>query len=429
MISLPFAKNKTYYLVGLGKSNRSAFVSLTKAGADVRVWDDKADNRDGFDDKVMCHPETAPWSKIKAVVAAPGIPPHHHVLAVAREKHLPILCDIDLFFQSKPSTTVIGVTGTNGKSTTVALIHHILSGNGKSQLGGNIGEPVLNLTAKMPYTVLELSSYQLEYSPHLACDVAVLLNISKDHLDWHGTMDHYVAAKAKIFNRAKTKIISVDDLFSKSVYDQFGEDGTIKLSVYEQDLPFQANDFPKLKGVHNLQNLLAAYRACMALGLDHQVIIDRIKSFEGLKHRQFFVRHINGVPYINDSKATNAEAAKQALSAFRNIVWIAGGMPKEGGLEPLDGHLHHVQKAVLYGQAADDFAKFLSVRGIDVTTCQTLDEALGIAHKKAQDMRGEPTGSPTVLLSPACASFDQFKNFEERGDRFVELVEKIDPDL
>jgi len=428
MISLPFAKNKTYYLVGLGKSNQSALKALQKAGADVRIWDDNlADLRD-FDGKMICPPEKAPWSKIKAVVAAPGVPPFHPVLTLAKERETPIICDVDLFFQSKPKTTVVGVTGTNGKSTTAALIHHILNDNAKAQLGGNIGEPVLNLKSKIKYTVLELSSYQLEYSPNIACDISILLNISKDHLDWHETMDNYVAAKSKIFNNAGTKIISIDDSNSKSVFEDNGSNA-ISLSVYGEDLPLQATDFPKLKGQHNFQNILAAYHACLSLGMKHEDIVERIKSFDGLEHRQYFVRNVNGVPYINDSKATNAEASKNALSAFRNIVWIAGGIAKEGGLEPLDGHLNHVQKAILYGHAADDFAKFLSVRGIEVETCITLEEAVNLAHKKAQDMRGEPSGSPTVLLSPACASFDQFKNFEERGDYFVDLVEKIDPDL
>jgi UDP-N-acetylmuramoylalanine--D-glutamate ligase len=428
MINLPFAKNKTYYVVGLGKSNQSALKSLKKAGADVRVWDDSLDNLKGIDDKMVCPPEKAPWSKIRAIVAAPGVSPSHQILVAARDKETPVICDVDLFFQSAPSTTTIGVTGTNGKSTTVALIHHILNAERKAQMGGNIGEPVLNLKSKIKYTVLELSSYQLEYGPNIACDVAVLLNISKDHLDWHEAMDNYVAAKARIFNGAGTKIISVDDQYSKSVYEDHESDA-VPLSIYGEDLPLLAADFPKLKGQHNFQNILAAYYACFSIGLPHEDILERIKSFDGLEHRQYFVRNINGVPYINDSKATNAEAAKHALNAFRNIVWIAGGIAKDGGLEPLDGHLNHIQKAVLYGEAADDFAKFLSVRGIEVETCVTLEEAVNSAHKKAQDMRGEPTGSPTVLLSPACASFDQFKNFEERGNFFVDLVAKIDPDL
>tara|TARA_B100001750_G_scaffold184751_1_gene153667 strand:- start:66 stop:1346 length:1281 start_codon:yes stop_codon:yes gene_type:complete len=423
MISLPFAQNKTYYVVGLGKSNAAVIKSLVKSGADVRIWDDNEERRAAFDGTLLCLPEKAPWLKIKAVVMAPGIPPSHPVVQQAVEKNIPVICDIDLFAQSEPTSKVIGITGTNGKSTVTALIHHILNAKGKAQKGGNIGTPVLELKPKMDYTVLELSSYQLERSPHLTCDVAVLLNITKDHMEWHETMENYVAAKEVIFANARVKILSIDDDFCKDIYSR--HEDAITFSVFGDDLPVTQTDVPKLKGLHNLQNMLAAYEACRALGVDHDMIIDRMKSFEGLAHRQYMVRVINGIPYINDSKATNAEASRAAIRAFRNIIWILGGQPKEGGLNPLADELGNVQNAFVYGEAAEDFARFLSVRGVPVEVLETLDEALTMAHKTAQDMRGEPSGAPVVLLSPACASFDQYKNFEERGDHFVKLVEGL----
>lgn len=423
MITLPFANNKKYYVVGLGKSNRAVIKSLLKSGADVYAWDDSDETRADFDAKILFSPEKIQWEHIEALVVAPGVPPSHKIVQTALGRDVPVVCDIDLYAQTQPQSKIIGVTGTNGKSTVTALIHHILNENSKAQRGGNIGTPVLELKSKMDYTVLELSSYQLERSPHLKCDVAVLLNITMDHLDWHETMDAYVTAKEKIFTNTKTKIISKDDEYCREISDKY--DDSIEFSIFEENLPFKQTDMPRMKGQHNLQNMLAAYEACRALGIDHDKIIERMKSFEGLAHRQHLVRVINGIPYINDSKATNAEASRAALRSFRNIMWIAGGKPKDGGLSAVEGDLTNIQNAFLYGEAAEDFAKFLSVRGIPVDVAETLDEALSLAHQTAQNLRGEPSGAPTVLLSPACASFDQYRNFEERGDHFVSLVQRL----
>lgn len=421
MINLEFAKNKTYYIVGLGKSNLAVIKALKKAGADIRVWDDNADNLVGFDDKQIREPSKAPWSKIKAVIVAPGIPHTHNIVATAHEKNIPVICDVDLYTQSKPKCKIIGITGTNGKSTVTALVDHILGD--KSQMGGNIGVPVMGLKNRMDYTVLELSSYQLEYSPNLKCDVAVLLNISPDHLEWHGDMEHYVSAKSKIFDDASIKIISIDDEHSKSIFESHTD--AQSLSIYDEDLPFNQSDFPRLRGDHNLQNILAAYKICKSLSIPHEQIIDGIKSFEGLAHRQYLVKNINGIPYINDSKATNAEATKQALNAYRNIFWIAGGRQKNGGINDLNNHLGNLQQAFLFGESAPDFSIFLKSKGVQARVYETLDDALAFAHEQAQSMRGEPSGAPTVLFSPACASFDQYQNFEIRGDHFIDLVNEL----
>jgi len=424
MIKLDFAKNKTYLVIGLGKSNRAVIKALKKVDADIRLWDDNPDLLTNYDDKMICPMEKAPWSKIKAVIVAPGIAPHHPYIALAREKDIPVICDIDLFSQSQPKSKIIGVTGTNGKSTVTALIHHVLSAHGKSQMGGNIGTPVLDLKQNMDFTVLELSSYQLEYAPHLKCDVAVLLNITPDHLDWHGDMDHYIASKGKIFDQAGVKIISIDDAHSKSIFE--AQTVATPISIYGDNVPVTQSDFPKLKGTHNFQNSLAAYYVCSSLGIAHDEIVSAIKTFEGLAHRQYLARILNGISYINDSKATNAEAARHALRAYKNIFWILGGVAKDGGLDGLDSDLENVQKVYLYGQSATDFASYFKSRGIAFLTFDNLDEALLAAHADAQDNRGEPSGAPTVLLSPACASFDQFENFETRGDYFCDLVEALE---
>lgn len=433
MISLPFAENKTYYVVGLGRSGQAAVQSLQKSGAEVFVWDDNEKSIASYDDNMVRTPEKAPWSRIKAVVMAPGIPPSHEIVALAREKNVPVICDIDLYAQSDPAAKIIGVTGTNGKSTTTALLHHILNYNGKAQMGGNIGTSVMTLKNRADYTVLELSSYQLERAPNLACDVAILLNITPDHAEWHGTQENYAAAKASLFNKARVKgtaIITTQDADSKAIFEKVSDDAQWYVVDPEatEEKPFNQSDFPRLKGRHNGQNMLAAYYACRALGIDHDIIIERMKSFEGLAHRQFLVRVINGVPYINDSKATNADATKMALRSFRNIVWIAGGQPKEGGISSLDGELTEIKQAYLIGEAQEDFARWLAVRGIAVDLCDTLDVAVRRAHEYAQSQRGGPTGAPSVLFSPACASFDQYKNFEERGDHFVHLVNALDED-
>lgn len=418
MIKLDFVKNKTYYVVGLGLSNRAVIKSLEKSGAEIFVWDDNEDNLKGYKEDMIRNPEKVAWSRVKAVVAAPSMPPHHPIVELAGAKNVPVIVDIELFAQSAPKTKIVGVTGTNGKSTTTALIHHILNADDKAQKGGNIGTPVLSLNKSAHYTVLELSSYQLERSPSLACDVAVLLNITPDHMEWHGDIDHYVASKAKIFNNATHKLIFTGDEYCRAIAKK---NDSITVLDFD-DLPFDPQEFPKLKGQHNLQNMLAAYHACIALGVKHDVIIDRMKSFEGLPHRQFVTRVINGVPYVNDSKATNADASKFALRAYKNIFWIAGGRPKEGGLEGIGEDLMHVKKAYLFGEARELFEQYLKGCGIDTVSAERLDDLIGLAHQDAQEARGTPAGTPCVMFSPACASFDQYQNFEERGDHFCDLV-------
>jgi UDP-N-acetylmuramoylalanine--D-glutamate ligase len=424
MISHTFAKDKFFYVVGLGLSNRAAIKALQKSEAHILIWDDNPDNFKGFDESLITPPDAADWGKMDYAVISPGISPANQAVIDAEAHKCPVICDVELYMLAEHKGMVIGVTGTNGKSTVTALITHILSQNHIAQMGGNIGKPVLSLKKNCDFTVLELSSYQLDRTPGLHLDIAILLNITPDHLAWHGTIDNYCAAKAKIFNKAEHKIIATDDEYCKAIADNQAD--AQRFSIHDEHLPFNPSDFPKMKGSHALQNMLAAYHACQKAGLKHDDIIEGMKSFEGLAHRQHLVKVLNGIAYINDSKATNAEATRAALTSYRNIIWLAGGQSKDGGLKGLEQDLDNVQRAYLFGESAQDYSNFLKPCGVENTIFATLDEAFTAAHEHAQTMKGEPGGTPTILLSPASASFDQYQNFEQRGDHFVTLVMELD---
>jgi UDP-N-acetylmuramoylalanine--D-glutamate ligase len=294
----------------------------------------------------------------------------------------------------------IGITGTNGKSTTTALIHHVLNAcNHPNQMGGNIGRATLDM--EMPPEggafVLEISSYQMDLCPTFTPDIAILLNITPDHLDRHGTLEKYEAAKRRIFRA----------------------EGQIQIDQPQIDERVRTCD--NMKGDHNLQNATAALLACEALGLSEHDIITAIKTFPGLNHRQYTVRTNGALTYINDSKATNAEAAAKSLSAYDNIYWIVGGQAKEGGLSGLEPYASKVKHAFIIGEAQDEFTAWMEKNEIAYTRCETLDNATNAAH----DMASAQSASAIILLAPACASWDQFKNFEARGDAFADIVEGL----
>ncbi|MDP1554138.1 MAG: UDP-N-acetylmuramoyl-L-alanine--D-glutamate ligase, partial [Hyphomonas sp.] len=347
---------------------------------------------------------------------------------------------------------VVGITGTNGKSTTTTLIGHILKEAGRDvRVGGNIGTGVLDLAAlhSNAIYVLELSSYQLDLVKSLHCNVAVMLNLSPDHLDRHGGMDGYQAAKMRIFQNQTPNdlaVIGFDDIYTQSMAIGLAASGPQRVtqisatytlgkgvSAVEGRLYDNLNgkaefigkleDCPALQGRHNFQNAAAAYAACRELGLDSATIMAGLKSFPGLAHRMENVGAIEGVRFVNDSKATNAEAAAQALRAFKNIYWIAGGVPKTEGILPLAPLFGNVAKAYLIGQAEGAFSATLQGK-VPVQACGTLDRAVDQAFRDAR-ASGDP--SPVILLSPACASFDQFKDYEHRGDIFRSLVKAMMP--
>ena len=400
----------------------------------------------------------ADWGRFSALILAPGVPlthpEPHWTVERARAAGVEIIGDIELFFRERarlsPGSPVICITGTNGKSTTTALIAHVLKAAGEAvEMGGNIGVPVLDLAPPdvQRIHVLEMSSFQIDLTPSLAPTIGVLLNLSPDHLDRHGTMSRYVAIKESLVSRAGAAVIGVDDRLSAAVAERVAEDGVpvtaiSSLGVRASDVPLFYGegdhlhvapvDAPEedvgsltgigsLRGNHNMQNALAALavaslvRPGMALG-DH---VAAFRSFPGLPHRMEEVGRLGRVLFVNDSKATNADSTEKALTSWPgDIYWIAGGTPKEGGVTPLAPHFSRVAKAYLIGMAADDFARTLDAH-VPYELCGTLDKALAAA---ARDAAQSAAAEPVVLLSPACASYDQFRSYVHRGDVFRALV-------
>ena len=453
MINLSFASGKKIGVIGLGKTGLSAIQALRMNGAQVFAWDDNEEKRAQATANGISILNLSE-SSVDFLLWSPGIAhygPNAHPLAIqAKGMNIPLVCDIDLLSQSV-TQDVLAITGTNGKSTTTALVAHTLAQFRPTQVGGNIGQPVLNLknfVGEGSY-VLELSSYQLELSPSLKPAGAVLLNITPDHLARHGDMETYTKAKENIFANAGSgprkpvAVICVDSDITKKIADRLKQEGQwnvvavstqAKAPVYVEggklyDGEMQVIDFslvPAFKGRHNHENAACAYALIRHVyGYEPQAIASAMSSFEGLPHRQYLVRTINGIAYVNDSKATNAEAVSHALACTKNIYWILGGQPKEGGLKGLEGYVDRIKHAFLIGEAAEEFAKWLKTMNVPTTISGTLDAAVLDAHKLAQGNRGMPGEAGTVLLSPACASWDQFQSFEHRGDVFAHLVQNL----
>ncbi|MGP9805816.1 UDP-N-acetylmuramoyl-L-alanine--D-glutamate ligase [Paracoccus sp. NSM] len=461
MIPVQGVEHQTIAVLGLGRSGRATAAALAAGGARVIAWDDGQDTREAAlaeGIEIVDLTRDAGWQGVAALIVSPGIPhlyPRPHpVIAEAYARGVPVDNDIGLFFRSYASAEwegferaprVVAVTGSNGKSTTTALIHHILSEAGRPvQMGGNIGTGVLSLEPAIDgeVVVLELSSYQTDLARALTPDVAVFTNLSPDHLDRHGGYGGYFAAKRRLFAEGgpDRAVIGVDEAEGRYIANQLamgpGDDRVIRISSGQKLDQFGWSVFARkgflaewrkgrqaasidlraisgLPGAHNHQNACAAYAACRALGLSPREIEAAFHSFAGLPHRSQLVAEIGGVRYVNDSKATNVDAAAKALEAFDRIRWIAGGLGKEGGIAALVPHLGRVSKAYLFGHSARDFA--LELGGLPHEVFGTLAEALARAHAEAEP--GE-----TVLLAPAAASFDQYPNFEKRGEDFVHLV-------
>lgn len=461
MIDLAALKGSRYAVLGLARSGLAAARALQAGGVDYMAWDDDAARRLEARERGLsvADPGTADWSTIEALVLSPGIPhthPQPHPLAaLARAHGRQIIGDIELLWRALPRARgeagprFVGITGTNGKSTTTALIGHILRRAGRAvEVGGNLGPPVLDfarLGADGIY-VLEMSSYQLELADRLRFDVAVLLNITPDHLERHGGMAGYVAAKRRIFRgEGQVSVIGVDSEPSRALARELtGADGARRVvpvavghavdgGVWVADgmltdgmegparQVIDLRGIATLPGAHNWENAAAAYAACRALGLEVGDIAEGLRSYPGLAHRQERVRVIGGIAYVNDSKATNADAAGKALASYDAIYWILGGVPKEGGIDSLVPLLPRVTHAFLIGQASDAFAAVLEGK-VPFSRCGDLAAAVAQAHALAQR---EARAGAVVLLSPACASFDQWPNFEARGDGFRALVRAL----
>ncbi len=457
MIDLHQFAGKPVAVMGLGVSGLAAARALAAGGAEIRAWDDSEAGRAAAQEAglALCDLSRSDcWAGVATLVLSPGIPhthPEPHISAVrARGAGAEIIGDIELLIRAGAPAHTVAITGTNGKSTTTALIGHILARAGRNvTIGGNLGAPAAEFDAldEDGAYVLEMSSYQLELTPSLSCDVAVLINVSTDHLERHGGMAGYVAAKRRIFDgqrRGATAVVGVDDDESRRIHDELaagaGESGVrvvgisggtrVSGGVYAADgVLYDDTDgrneavmdlagVETLPGVHNAQNAAAAYAAIRAICLKSQTITDGIRSYPGLSHRQQLVDKIDGIKYINDSKATNAEAAARALACYDDIYWIAGGRAKEGGLSVLTPYLAHIRHAFLIGEAAEWMAAELRDR-VDITISGDLGSAVRDANGAA--LREGCSGA-VILLSPACASFDQYKDFEARGIEFQSLV-------
>ena len=457
MIDLFYMNGLPVAVMGLGKSGIATARALMASGAEVLAWDDNEDTRARAREAEipLTDLSSVNWPEIPTLVLSPGIPhlypEPHPVAAAAREAGVEIVCDVELLGRAMREARYLGVTGTNGKSTTTAMIGHILQlGGMEVQIGGNLGTPALALDALYQEAtyVLELSSYQLERIFSITFDTAVLLNISPDHLERHGGLEGYIAAKRTIFQRQtapRSAIIGVDDPHCRKLHEALvaaGDQVIVPISSAGQPVPggvyvidgvlyddqegkaipaMDLKEVATLPGSHNWQNAAAAYAACKAHGLNPAVITACLRSFPGLPHRQEEVAGIGGIRFINDSKATNADAAAKALACYDDIYWILGGRAKEGGLDGLEPFYPKVRQAFLIGESSEAFAAQLDGK-VSTRSCGGLDSAVAEAYALAA---AERRPASVILLSPAAASFDQFANFEARGEAFKAAVQGV----
>jgi UDP-N-acetylmuramoylalanine--D-glutamate ligase len=456
MIPVTSFAGKTVAVFGLGGSGLASCQALRAGGAEVIAGDDSAEHlakaaQQGF---ITADLRNVSWANFAALVLTPGAPlthpaPHWSVTA-AREAGVEVIGDIELFCRERrrhaPDAPFVAITGTNGKSTTTALTAHLMRQAGHDvQMGGNIGTAILSLEPprKGRVHVIEMSSYQIDLTPSLDPTVGILLNISEDHLDRHGTLANYAAVKERLVTGVQAQgaaIVGVDDGFCRAIADRIEQSGrrVVRVSVrqpladgitVERGKILRASGGAReeiadiggigsLRGLHNAQNAACASACALALGGGRDVLQQGLRSFPGLAHRMEQVGRLDQVLFVNDSKGTNADAAAHALSSFADIFWIAGGKPKSGGIASLAGYFPRIRKAYLIGEAATEFAATLEGR-VPYEISETLDAAIPHA---ARDAASSLLADPVVLLSPACASFDQYRNFELRGDRFRELV-------
>lgn len=429
-------KDKIFYVYGLGLGGKATLSYLQKIGAKVFAYDDNSTI--GYDESIIKSPDQIDWSIVDYMVLSPGIqilkgfehPAYSKAIAMGVE----VVCDLDLFYMANPDATYFAITGTNGKSTTTALIGHILNSCAvKCYIGGNIGKPVLELPMESDAIyVFETSSFMLDLAKHIRFERSCITNLTPDHLDRHGNMQSYLDAKLNAFRLTTSdgrRFCSVDYEWTKSLPASFSSVSTIstkQLADYycidrtlcDGKYSFDLSNTVGLFGMHNMENILFAY----AMTKDHVQnsgdIIEAIKTFGGLEHRMELVCEYNKLRFVNDSKATNADSAEKALQSFDDIIWIAGGIAKEGGISSLKSYRDKILKVYLIGQSAQDFANTLSEWGVEFEIAKELRVAIAKIFEQFKDQKA------TVLLSPACASMDQFKNFEERGKVFKQLVDE-----
>ncbi len=455
--------NKNVALFGLGGSGLATARALVAGGAHVAAWDDGEAGRakareQGLD---VVDLTGADWAQFTALVLSPGVPlthpEPHWTVERAASAGVEVIGDIELFCRERarraPGAPFIAITGTNGKSTTTALIAHILREAGKDvQLGGNIGTPILELQppSEGRIHVIECSSFQIDLAPSLAPTIGILINLTPDHIDRHGSMENYAAIKERLVAGAEIALVGVDDVWTHAIGARLAQTHrpeqrivpvsaarALEWGFYADDAKILFREFGHgaeeietlgdlagaraLRGAHNSQNAAFAAAAAWHCGLEDEEIASGLIGFPGLPHRMEEVGRRGRALFVNDSKATNADAAEKALVCFDDIFWIIGGKAKEGGIEPLRPHFPRIRKAYLIGEAAQDFAHTLD-GAVAFEHCGTLDRALALA---AEDAALSDARAPVVLLSPACASYDQFANFEARGDAFRLLVREL----
>lgn len=425
MITATAFRGKRYAVLGLARSGLATVHSLLASGAEVLAWDEREEARTHLPEGVtLANPLTTDLTGYDGIIVSPGVPINRHPIAdKAKADGVPLIGDIELFAQARtelPPHKVVGITGTNGKSTTTALIHHILKTAGvPTMMGGNIGLPILS-QEPLPeggVYVLELSSFQIDLTYSLDCDVAVLTNITPDHLDRYDGFEAYAAAKARLFEMQAPENLALVSRGMLPQLDVIGEDDDNWVAFFED---IEINDqakLPSLQGPHNLQNVKAATAVGLALGIAAKHIIDGERTYSGLPHRMERIREFEGVLYVNDSKATNATSTAPALAAYPAVHWIAGGQAKANDLDACAPHFGHVKAAYTIGEAGSMFAELLSPY-MPAQNRGTLKAAILAARAAARP--GE-----VILLSPACASFDQFKDFEDRGNQFRAIVEGL----
>src|SRR5262245_4547970 len=459
MIPVTSFAGRKVALFGLGGSGKASASALLAGGADVVAFDDSPErveeaSRAGIPTADLHHID---WGRIAALILSPGVPlthPEPHWTArLAQAAAVEVIGDIELFCRERqrhaPNAPFIAITGTNGKSTTTALIAHLLrSAGGDVQLGGNIGTAILSLEPPRDGRthVIEISSYQIDLAPTLDPSIGLLINVSEDHLDRHGSLRNYAAVKERLvagIQQNGTAVVGVDDEWSQAVADRVERAGkrvvrvsvrrTLTDGIYiegEQIVGASGGaghalallgNIGSLRGVHNAQNAACATAAALASGLDERAIQRGLWSFPGLAHRMEEVGRKGNVLFVNDSKATNADSAAQALACFENVFWIAGGKPKTGGITSLARFFPRIRKAYLIGEAAPEFADTLADE-VAYEMSEKLDRAIESA---ANDAEASGLADAVVLLSPACASFDQYPNFEVRGDTFRALVKML----
>lgn len=424
MIVSPAFAGKRYAVLGLARSGMATVEALLASGAQVTAWDAREEPRVALEGRVtLADPLAIDLTGYAGVVVSPGVPLNRHPIAAhARAAGVPVIGDIELFSQARaslPAHRVVAITGTNGKSTTTALTYHLLAQAGiPALMGGNIGKPILEqepLAAGGVY-VLELSSYQIDLTQRIDADVAVLLNITPDHLDRYDGFEGYVASKARLFGMQAMGHLALVDMKAEMDEDvlRFAPDGATFAFIDGVELPGDQAQWPSLQGPHNRANAAAAVGAVRYLGLTDEVIEAGLKSFVGLPHRMERVATKDGVLFVNDSKATNPASTAPALAAFPRIHWILGGVPKGDDLDDCAPHFGHVVHAYTIGEAGPRFAEILEPL-MPVTRAEMLGDAVRAAMEQARP-------GDVIMLSPACASFDQFRDYEARGDRFRQIV-------